>query len=513
MPESELHERQFRVLAELSNDLVGFADIEGNTLYLNPAGCRLLKLSLEDALGTPIKNFHPSGKKGEEHQQAIHDVLERGVWEGDTLLLASDGTEISGYQTLFIHRDAQGAPLFVSTIIRDLREVRALEQQLQQARRLEAIGQLAGGVAHDFNNLLTVIINCVEGVREQLDVTSRSARQLAMAADASERAAGLCRQLLGFAQRQMIRPKPTDLNQVIISFSTLVGRIIGESIRLELDLHESVPLIQADVSQLDQILANLAVNARDSMPEGGLLVISTALCFTGDACLKECPELPEGQYVKLVVSDTGFGMSEEVKRRALEPFFTTKEPGKGTGLGLATVYGAVKQNGGAVALHSAPGEGTRIAIYWPCYYGEAHESEAPPASSTSTVLETGRILLVEDEPMVRKLTRQILQNVGYQVESACSPSRALEVMRGQPAPFDLVLTDVVMPDMNGPALVELLQKQQQQFQVIYMSGHTQEAIDAGGVLQKDVEFISKPYKRQHLLKVVRSAMKKSSRLD
>ena len=493
---------QFRLMAELSTDAIGMALPDGTAIYLNPAGRRLCGIPPDAELSDlRITDFHPDDLQ-RHVMDAVEAAIDAGTWRGDTELLSQDGKRIPIHQLLIAHRDESGEVSVISTVIRDMTLVRDLEAQLAHAQRLESVGRLAGGVAHDFNNLLTVIENYVELACDSLPPTGPVRDDLAMVLRATERAGALCRQLLSFARKEVIFPEPLDINRVVRQFASLVGRIVGEDVRLELDLEERLRLVLMDPSQLEQILANLVVNARDAMKEGGLLLIST----------RQIPVWPEGnahgascaEWVELVVADTGEGMSDEVRSRVFEPFFTTKGPGRGSGLGLATVYGAVSQNNGTISIRSALGQGTQVTIRWPTI--ESEPEDGPDTSPQPSRGGAETILVVEDEPMVRQLVVRALGSAGYAVREAESPFQALDLaLRHQPL-CDMILTDVVMPDMNGRALVERLKPYLSGCPVLYMSGYTDSLLDQGGIINPEVQLLVKPFSRRQLLEKVRAVL-------
>ncbi len=367
---------------------------------------------------------------------------------------------------------------------------RAKAEQLRQSQKMEAVGQLAGGVAHDFNNLLTVITGYSEiGIRRMStgDPLRKNMEEIKRAAD---RAASLTRQLLAFSRKQMFQTKVIDLNSVVADMNTLLRRLIGENIDLVSSLEPSLCKIKADPGQIEQVLMNLVVNARDAMPRGGKLTIKTSNAVL-DQTSKSLPSTKPGRFLMLTVSDTGVGMDAETRKRVFEPFFTTKEIGKGTGLGLATVYGIVKQSGGNIVVYSELGQGTTFKIYLPVaddFVTDDEEVKAPEVPRGH-----GTILLVEDEELVRTLAREILETNGYEVVSAANGVEALRVCAGYEGHIDLLITDVVMPQMGGRELAERLVELRPSTKVLYMSGYTDDAIVMHGVLDDQMAFIQKPF--------------------
>ncbi len=378
-----------------------------------------------------------------------------------------------------------------------------LERQLQQSQRLESLGQLAGGVAHDFNNLLAVISNYAAFVGEEVakdgsQVDWRSVRgdvrQIELAAG---RAAELTRQLLAFARRDVVQPRPLDLNEVIAGVEQLLIRTLGEHVILKTDLAPQLCAVLADPGQIEQVLVNLAVNARDAMPSGGTLVVQTSVTEVDDAHAASRVGLPSGQYVGIKVSDTGIGMPRDVIDRAFEPFFTTKPKDQGTGLGLATVYGIVTQAHGYVQIYSEPGIGTTVTILLPATGHDVRAEQPPEWQPGAGAGET--VLIVEDEPAMREVTRRILSRRGYNVIAAASGHEAIEIAADHPGDIDVLLTNVVMPRMLGKEAAERIRALRPGVKVLFMSGYAQGVLDSRGVVEAGVRLIEKPFAEARLL--------------
>jgi nitrogen-specific signal transduction histidine kinase/CheY-like chemotaxis protein len=373
--------------------------------------------------------------------------------------------------------------------------------RLRQATKMEAVGRLAGGVAHDFNNLLTAILGYTNLVLDELGPDHPSRADVEQILHAAESAASLTRQLLAFSRRQLLQPQILDLNDVVCRMESLLRRMIGEHIALETGLASSAT-INADQGQLEQVLMNLAINARDAMPTGGQLVISTRDVVVGSELTKAHRGLLPGDYVVMEVRDTGFGMDEHVLANLFEPFFTTKKRGEGTGLGLATVYGIIKQSGGYIAVRSRPGAGSIFTIYLP----RATELASPPQPVEpvrAAARGTETILLVEDQPEVRAIARTILTRHGYAVIEAEGGPQALDLVRATLEPIHLLLTDVVMPVLGGQELAQQLLPLRPELKVLFASGYTDDALVQQGVLQPGAELIQKPFTRESLLQKVR----------
>jgi signal transduction histidine kinase/CheY-like chemotaxis protein len=380
------------------------------------------------------------------------------------------------------------------------------EKQLVQSQKLEAVGRLAGGISHDFNNLLTVILGYTDISKRNLKEGDPLLRNLEEISKASERAASLTRQLLAFSRKQVMQPKVFDLNIVVSDLRKMLRRMIGEDVELRVSLEPEIGNIKADPSQLEQVIMNLVVNARDAMPKGGKLSIETSNIYLDESYAREHVSVVPGEYVMLAISDTGCGMDEETRQQIFEPFFTTKEPGKGTGLGLSMVYGIVRQSGGNIWVYSEEGTGTTFKIYFPRVTAEAQEYkrtiglvEAPNGSET--------ILLVEDAALVRTLARQVLETAGYRVLEAASAEAALKICESiNGTRIDLVLTDVVMPGMSGNDMSKILLAKQPDMPVLYMSGYTDDAIVQHGVLEPGINFLQKPFTPGALAMKVREVL-------
>jgi PAS domain S-box-containing protein len=386
-----------------------------------------------------------------------------------------------------------------------VQERRQLEEQYYQAQKMEAIGQLTAGIAHDFNNLLTAINGFAELGRMQLSPEDPTQEMLDRILYSGQRAARLVSQLLAFSRKQIIEPQLLELNFVVAKMSKILERIIGENINLQTNFDSDLWLIKTDPSQIEQILVNLAVNARDAMPDGGKLTIETANVVLDENHVATHLETQPGEHVRLSISDTGLGMTEEVKAHLFEPFFTTKEQGKGTGLGLATVYGIVKQNGGNIWVYSEVGQGTTFKIYLP-RAEEGRPPEVLPQSKTKIVGGNETILMVEDDIGVRELTRRMLDAQGYTVLVAKNGQTALELAGQQTGPIHLLLTDVVMPGITGTVLAEQLVQSRPELKVLFMSGYTDEAIARHGILEPGLFFLQKPFSPVTLARKVREAL-------
>jgi signal transduction histidine kinase/ActR/RegA family two-component response regulator len=391
-----------------------------------------------------------------------------------------------------------------------LAEQHAMEERLRAGARMEAVGRLAAGIAHDFNNLLTVINGFGEMLRDGLPAGSPLADSLTQIIRAGERAAGLTRQLLSFSRKQVVAPPPLDLGALVRDVIPLFVRLLGEDMELVAELGEGLPAVQADAGQMEQVLLNLVVNARDAMPQGGTLTLRTGeVEVPGDGSQGS---VPPGNYVYLAVADTGVGMTDEVKARIFEPFFTTKEPDKGTGLGLATVASIVRQSGGHVGVQSRPGQGSTFTVYLPSAKDEGgrrkdeSESLLHPSSFLLHPSRGETVLLVEDEAGVRSLAREVLDRAGYRVLEATDGEEALALCRRGSGPIDLLITDVVMPRMSGSTLARRLAPLCPGMKVLFISGFTDSALVRHGVQSGEVECLLKPFGPEDLLQRVREVL-------
>jgi signal transduction histidine kinase/CheY-like chemotaxis protein len=392
----------------------------------------------------------------------------------------------------------------VLTIIRDVSERKRLEDHVRQAQRMEAVGQLAGGIAHDFNNLLTVITSYSAMLLAEQSTSPDVRADLEEIKGAADRAAALTRQLLAFSRRQLLQPRVLDVNELTLNLEKMLRRLLREDIELVTALDPALGLVHADPGQLEQVIVNLAVNARDAMPDGGRLTIETAN-VTLDGGFSALPEGGPGDYVMLAVSDTGHGMTDAVKAHIFEPFFTTKETGKGTGLGLSTVYGIVQQSGGSIKVCSEPNKGTTFKIYLPLASVARAKRDAPaPRAPVSVGSET--ILLVEDEERVRRAARRILEGSGYTVLEAATGAEAVRLCETHPAAIGLVVTDMVMPEMGGRELFAHVARLRPEAKILFMSGYTEDAALHDNALAPGAMFLDKPFTPVTLTRKVREAL-------
>jgi len=498
-------EELFRLITENAADMIAVVDTTGHRLYNSPSYEKILGYTAEELRGTTaLEQIHPEDR--EKVLQAASEARRTG--KGTNLeyrMRHKDG----GWRMLesrasTIMKAGEVEKLVI--VNRDVTERKHLEEQFRQSQKMEAVGRLSGGVAHDFNNLLGVIIGYGEIVQEGTAADSPLRTCVDEMLKAGHRAAGLTRQLLAFSRQQVMDPKVLDLNSVVKDMEKMLKRLISEDIQLKTDLDPALARIKADQGQIEQVLMNLAVNARDAMPNGGELTITGSNFRMDQDFVRRYPyPVLVGDYVLLSVSDNGIGMDAATRARVFEPFFTTKEKGKGTGLGLSTVYGVVKQSGGYIEVHSEPGAGATFKIYLP-KVEEALDPQKQAVELPASLRGTETVLLVEDEIALRTLSRQLLKLCGYDVLEAASGAEALRISQEHTERIHLLLTDVVMPGMSGRVLADQIVKQRPDTQVVYMSGYTGQTVGEHGVLAEGSFFLPKPFTREALARKVRRAL-------
>lgn len=486
-------------------DSIVITDADGNIEYVNPAFERISGYAREEVLGRNPRLLKSAKNDPSVYRDLWQTISAGNVWVGQLINKKKDGTLFNEHATISAVFDESGKIVQYVAVKQDTTRESQLEEQLRQSQKMEAIGQLAGGVAHDFNNLLTAINGYSSLALQRVDENHTIKGYLEEIKKAGDRAANLTRQLLAFGRKQILQPLPINLNDVVSDMNKMLRRLIGEDIVLTAKLDPALRKIKADPGQIEQVLVNLVVNARDAMPQGGILTIETGSIEFDKGYTDRHVGVAPGNYVMLAVSDTGTGMSEEIQARIFDPFFTTKEKGKGTGLGLSTVYGIIKQSGGNIWVYSEPGRGTTFKVYLPQIETVAPKTEAPVADiPVPGGSET--ILLVEDEDVVRGLARQILENAGYKILEVACGSEAIRLCGENSPAIDLLLTDVVMPETSGKEVADRLTELQPDLKVLFMSGYTDEAIVHHGVLDSNVQFIQKPFTPAALTRKVREVL-------
>jgi PAS domain S-box-containing protein len=533
VPPDQQSESRFWSLFEAGPDAVLAVDPSGRIALANAQAERLFGYPRAELIGQLVDILVPADVRDLHAGHRIRylaDPTSRPMGVGKQLSARRrDGTEFPAEVSLSAIQTTDG--LLVSAAVRDVTdrlEARAvaerlhaqaererLERRLHQSQRLESLGQLAGGVAHDFNNLLGVILNYTSFVAEELAAAAAAEpgasqrweaaqRDIEQIRRAGERATGLTHQLLAFGRREVVRPRVLNMNDVVIEVQDLLGRILGEHVELETALHPGLWEVLADPGQLEQVLVNLTVNARDAMPTGGRLTIDTGNLLVDSDYAEQRPGIKIGPYARLRVSDNGTGMPVEVTDRAFEPFYTTKPKGEAAGLGLATVYGIITQAEGHVQIYSEPGLGTTVTAMLPATEQQPEQVESQPAAYRVPGGET--VLVVEDEEAMREVTRRILTRNGYQVITAAGGSEAIELAVARPADLHLLITDVIMPRMLGKEVAERVRELCPQIRVLYMSGYAHPVLASQGTLDAGVTLIEKPFSEDSLLEKVRAVL-------
>jgi PAS domain S-box-containing protein len=494
-------EERFRLIAEHAHDVLALLDVDGRYRYISP--------SCESVLGFPA-----SALIGTRASALIHpdDQREGPQWGAGTLtevrMKRIDGSWL--WVEGLSYEIAGQAGSHFAVIARDISERKRaeserqlLEEELRQSQKMEAVGQLAGGIAHDFNNLLTVISGYTEILLRRLGREAEGTREIAEVGKAAERAARLTRQLLAYSRKQVLELRPLDLNEVVTETQTMLEQVIGEDIELSAELADDLPSISADHGQIEQIVMNLVVNARDAMPEGGKLLIETCNVTLDEDSGDRPRTTPPGEYVMLVVTDTGQGMDAATAERIFEPFFTTKVRGAGTGLGLSTVYGIVKQSGGYIEVTSEPGAGTTFRLYF-LQVADEPEAFSPTPPDERSLMGTETILLVEDEEALRSLGQEVLSSYGYTVLLAGDGLSAIELAESHPDPIGLLMTDLLMPKMGGIELATRLSALLPDLKVLYTSGYNDSGTDSKRL--EGARYLQKPYSMEELARTLRDLL-------
>lgn len=500
-------EQRFNDLFENTKDILFTLDLEGRVTSVNRAAEEVLGWSRTEALQMNIKSL-----VAPEHVAVCVEMMRRILNEEplhhfEIGLVSRDGRKVLMEASARLIR-VDGKKAGVQGIARDVTERRHLESVVRQSQKLEAIGRLSGGLAHDFNNLLCVISGHSELLAERLEQNSAAIRSVMQIRKATDSAAALTRQLLAFSRRQVIHPQVVDLNSVVAETEKFLGRLVDENIEFYTALDPGLGRVRVDPVQIEQVILNLVLNARDSMPQGGKLTIETGNVDLEEAHQSRHSLIPAGEYVLFAITDTGCGMNEETQSRIFEPFYTTKEFGKGTGLGLATVYGIVKQSGGYIWVYSEEGRGTTFKVYLPRIV-DPLAAARPGRRNTEPIRGTETILVVEDAEPLRALTRDFLAESGYKVLEAINGEDAVRLARAYEGEIDLLLTDVVMPKMGGKPLVDQVLQFRPKTRVLFMSGYPNDGILQAGILTEKVPLLEKPFTREILTKRVRQVLDES----
>ncbi len=501
-------ERLLRQIIDANPSLIFVKDWDGRFVLVNEATAQVYGTTVDALVGKTDADFNPNVEEIAHFLRHDRDVMSSGQPKviAEEPVTNPTTRETRWFQTIKMPlrapEEGTATLLGVST---EITERKRLEEQLLQSQKMEAVGQLAGGVAHDFNNILTAIVGYTDLLAAELGTNAQQLEDLEEIRKAARRAAALTRQLLAFSRKQVLEPRIIDVNGVVLNLDKMLRSLISENIELKTVLADDLAAARADPNQIEQVIMNLAINARDAMPEGGTVTIETGNATLDDAYAAQHVSVIPGEYVMLAVSDTGCGMDEKTQSRIFEPFFTTKPAGRGTGLGLSTVYGIVKQTGGNIWLYSEPGKGTTFKIYLPAIaalpedIGKVAPADALPHGG-------GTVLVVEDDEQLRRLTHRALASQGYTVLEADRGSTALDIARRHKGHIDLLLTDVIMPDTNGRTLAETIRAARPGLRVLYMSGYPDGAIASHGMLEPGVAYLAKPFTTDAVTRKVREVL-------
>ena len=512
----ELHEKTVAQLGEYRSRLASIIDSSEDAIYAkgldgvitawNKGAERMYGYTAEEMIGKHVSILAPGDRKGEIPEILRQIVGGERIEHFESVRLTKDNRQLDVSLSVSPLRDAKDDIAGASVIARDITGQKRAEGQLRQAQKMEAVGRLAGGVAHDFNNILGIINACTEFLRDRIDPAAEPSQYVENIKKATERGRSLTKQLLAFSRTSAVHPRVLDLNERLRDISKLLRPLLGDDVEILIVPKSPTAVVEADPGQLDQIVVNLAVNARDAMPRGGKFILETSSVRFDEAFAEQHQPMAAGKYVVLAVSDTGIGMDEATVSRIFEPFFTTKELGKGTGLGLATVYGIIKQSSGQIFVYSEPGHGTTFKIYLPSAEHKIGIGAKTEVETVGPRRQGTTILLVEDDEIMRALTRQLLQEHGYSVLEANDGQTALELVQSDPGPIDLLLTDVVMRRMSGPELVERLKTSHPKLKAVFMSGYTGELIAERDMLKRGITLLEKPFSRTALLNTLQATL-------
>lgn len=488
-----------RLIEGIRDCAIYMLDRSGNVVSWNPGAERIKGYRPDEIVGRNFSEFYtPEDRHAGVPAYALSTAERTGKFEGEGWRVRKDGTRFWASVLIDALRSPEGELMGFAKITRDMTERRTMQEQLHQSQKMEAIGQLTGGVAHDFNNLLTVILGNLDTLSQELPLEQvRWRRRVDHALRAAERASGLTQQLLAFARRQPLRPKPVDINRLLTGWTELIRRMLPENIHIRRIDDDGAGIAEVDANQLESALLNLIVNARDAMPGGGTLTIETSTVALTHEDTRLVPDLPAGSYVLIFISDTGTGMTQEVLDRAFDPFFTTKPIGQGTGLGLSQVFGFVKQSGGHIKIYSRPGHGTTVKIYLPQV--DTADERRPRTADAAPAHEPRHetILVVEDNDSVRSFTTDTLREFGFTVIEAVDASEALKIL-DRNRNVDLLFTDIGLPGLNGRELAATVQRRYPKVRLLYTSGYAQMPSPTSSDVLMDIPLLSKPFTRIQL---------------
>ena len=502
------HQRVLRQIIDANPSLIFVKDWDGRFVLVNQASADAYGTTVESLVGKTDADFNPNVEEVAHFLRDDREVMQSGR---PRVIAEEPVTNPSTKQTrwfqtikvpLRMHEDGSPTLLGVAT---EITERKRLEEQLLQSQKMEAVGQLAGGVAHDFNNILTAIVGYADLLAAEFGGNPRQLEDLEEIRKAARRAAALTRQLLAFSRKQVLEPRVISMNDIVANLDKMLRSLISANVELKTALAPDLASARADPNQLEQVIMNLAINARDAMPDGGTLTIETGNATLDQAYAAQHVSVAPGEYVMLAVTDTGCGMDENTKARIFEPFFTTKPPGRGTGLGLSTVYGIVKQSGGNIWLYSEPDKGTTFKVYLPAV-AAVPEDTGKTAPAEPARRGGATVLVVEDDEQLRRLTHRALAGQAYTVLEADRGRTALDVARRHKGTIDLLLTDVIMPDTNGRKLADTLRQVRPGLRVLYMSGYPDGAIASHGMLEPGVAYLAKPFTTEAIVRKVREVL-------
>lgn len=502
-------EEEIMVLAQALkciSECVSVTDLEDNIIFVNDAFINTYGYESHELIGKSISIVRSQRNLSDKIEDILPASLE-GSWKGEIVNKRKDGSEFPVNLSTSVINDSSGYPIALIGVATDISEKKHLETQLQQSQKLEAIGKLAGGIAHDFNNLLTVIQGYSELLLAKININDPISGQIKQISEAAGRAETLIRQLLAFGRKQIMQPRVIDLNNLVHEMEEMLQRLIGADIEFAINLSSKLGKIKADPGQIEQVIMNLAVNARDAMHKGGKLIIETTNAHIDDEFKQNYPEAMIGNYIKFTISDTGLGMDRETQAHIFEPFFTTKQKGEGTGLGLATVYGIIKQSGGYIYVESEVNSGTTFSLFFP-RVDEPLDSEDKKEIADTRFAGHETVLIVEDQDEVRKLIFDTLKLYGYHVLEASHGGSALLTCEQYKDKIDLIISDIVMPQMNGLELVERLKPLQPEMKVLFISGYSEDIFSEQVSLDIGTIFVQKPFTPIELLGKIRQVLEK-----